>query len=389
MKKAVLFGAGNIGRGFIGELLHDSGYEITFIDTFKGIVDQINQNGGYKLYLIEEDYKEIVIDNCHAVSSIEDPDAAVAAIADADVITTAVLVNNLPKIAPTLLAGLKARAEAGKERINIFACENAIDNSQILKQAVIDLDAEFATKLDDVAAFANTAVDRIVQPRERDGVRTIDIGEFHELCIDKTQMVDPDSEPIKGAEYTDALSYFIERKLFIINAGHCWAGFIGSLYGYDTITAVFRDEKLAPYLRAMMNESAGCLVAKGSFTKQEMDEYIDVVMSRWSAKGLGDPISRVCRSPIRKLGHDERMVSPALQCEERGLPNKMLLKGIAAGYLFDLPSDEESVELQAYIKENGIEDAITNFSGLEAGTPVYDEILADYRAFASGDLSLD
>ena len=32
MKQAIIFGAGNIGRGFIGQLYSESGYHVTFVD---------------------------------------------------------------------------------------------------------------------------------------------------------------------------------------------------------------------------------------------------------------------------------------------------------------------------------------------------------------------
>ena len=32
MKTAVMYGAGNVGRGFLGQLLSESGYEVIFVD---------------------------------------------------------------------------------------------------------------------------------------------------------------------------------------------------------------------------------------------------------------------------------------------------------------------------------------------------------------------
>ena len=40
MKQAIHFGGGNIGRGFIGELLVRSGYEVTFVDVADALVER-------------------------------------------------------------------------------------------------------------------------------------------------------------------------------------------------------------------------------------------------------------------------------------------------------------------------------------------------------------
>ena len=44
MKQAVMYGAGNIGRGFIGQLFFESGYETTFIDVNMQIIDRLNKD---------------------------------------------------------------------------------------------------------------------------------------------------------------------------------------------------------------------------------------------------------------------------------------------------------------------------------------------------------
>ena len=49
MKKAVQFGAGNIGRGFIGALLSQSGYHVVFADVVDKIIDKINEDKPQKV----------------------------------------------------------------------------------------------------------------------------------------------------------------------------------------------------------------------------------------------------------------------------------------------------------------------------------------------------
>ena len=58
MRRAVHFGAGSIGRGFIGERLHASGYEVVFADVNEDLINMINEEQGYELQLINREYSK-------------------------------------------------------------------------------------------------------------------------------------------------------------------------------------------------------------------------------------------------------------------------------------------------------------------------------------------
>ena len=48
MQRAIMIGAGNIGRGFIGALLAKSGYQVLFADVNQSIIDAINKCGFFE-----------------------------------------------------------------------------------------------------------------------------------------------------------------------------------------------------------------------------------------------------------------------------------------------------------------------------------------------------
>ena len=380
-KKAVHFGAGKIGRGFIADLLHDSGYEIIFADVVEEIVDSINKDKEYPIFLIDHNYKEKIIDNISAYSNIKDKEKIIDSICEADIITTSVMATNLSKIAPLLAQGLKKRIEQGGEKAIVMACENAIMGTDILKNAMIETNILTSEEVDRIAVYPNTAVDRMVFDGEHNGKKGIEVGDAFELVIEKNKLLDPNSQPIKGAEYVDDLMMYLQRKIYIINCGHAIAGYFGqALKGYEIVQDALRDPELIPQIREAMLESASALEIKYGFTHESLVEYMETMMiKRFTTPGVTDPISRVCREPIRKISPNDRIMGPAYNCEEYGLDNTYLLKGVACALKYHSDGDIQAEEIHKYIEENGIEQAIENYTGVEKNSRMFNIIIEEYK----------
>ena len=114
--KAVHFGAGNIGRGFVGLLLHEGGYELVFSDVAAPLVDAINAASSYTVHEVGEGGVDKTVTGFRAINSATDPDALVAEIATADVVTTAVGPTVLRFVAPHIAAGLAGGLAGGAPR---------------------------------------------------------------------------------------------------------------------------------------------------------------------------------------------------------------------------------------------------------------------------------
>ena len=161
--RAVHFGAGNIGRGFIGQLLHESGYDITFVDVRDDVVDALKAEGRYEVILADEGEEHIPVDRVTALHSSRDAEEVTERLAEADLITTAVGPSVLPVIAPAIAKGLLERTRLGGVPVNVIACENMVGASQALRGFVMEhVPDESAEEIEEIAGFPNAAVDRIV-----------------------------------------------------------------------------------------------------------------------------------------------------------------------------------------------------------------------------------
>src|ERR687894_982261 len=118
---AVHFGAGNIGRGFIGQLLHESGYDIVFVDVRDDVVEALKTQGRYDVILADENEEHIAVDRVTALHSARDAEEVTARLAEADLVTTAVGPSILPVIAPAIAAGAAERGRPGGGAAELIA----------------------------------------------------------------------------------------------------------------------------------------------------------------------------------------------------------------------------------------------------------------------------
>ena len=375
MKQAIHFGGGNIGRGFIGELLVRSGYEVTFVDVAEALVDEINARRSYDIEVVGSVPKTIHVEHVKAINSNVNLDELLDAFVTADIVTTAIGPNILKFIAPNIAKGLARRVEKNETPLNIIACENMVGGSTILKNFVYEhLDDTIKDKVARCVGFPDAAVDRIVPIQHNEDPLLVKVEPFCEWDVDRTGVVG--SEPqIEGLTWVDNLEAYIERKLFSVNTGHASIAYMAYLKGIEDIASAMQDEEIVSFVRRVWAETSELLIEKYGFDREKHAAYIRTAEERFKNPHLSDAVTRVARGPKRKLGAKDRLVSPAAQLMERGRKPEALATVIAAALHFDYADDPEAVEVQNYIKENGIEKAITHFTEISAGTELFKLIL--------------
>ncbi|MEK4251356.1 mannitol-1-phosphate 5-dehydrogenase [Paenibacillus sp. FSL W7-1287] len=376
---ALHFGAGNIGRGFIGLLLSQSGYEVVFSDVNQDIVQELQKRGQYTVTLANETHDQLQVTGVTAIDGT-DLEKVAETVAKADLVTTAVGVNILKHIAKGIALGIERRVAQGAAPLHVIACENAIGGSTQLKEHVFThLPEEVKAKAEQIVAFPDAAVDRIVPIQHHEDRLAVTVEPFHEWVIDESAMFDG-YKVIDGVHYVTNLQPFIERKLFTVNTGHATAAYIGNLHRYETIQQAMADEQVVSEVKATLAESGGALIAHYQFNQAEHQQYIDTIIERFRNTELTDEISRVGRSPIRKLSPNDRLVRPAMLALEVGIEPKHLANVMAAALRFDVADDPESVELQQLLKAIGINETLTKVTSLSKDHPIHRMVVASYEA---------
>jgi len=381
--QAVHFGAGNIGRGFIGALLTESGYFVVFADVDKNLIKDLNTHNSYEIHLLIEKERTQKIHSFSGVSSLKAEVPHTIASPRTRLITTAVGPTILEKIAPVIAKGLKERRVANAGPLNVIACENMVGQTETLKKYVqAHLSDEENAWLSEHIGFANCSVDRIIPaPTSRFANNPLDVSveEFSEWIVDETLLRTPIDPPVKGMTLTNSLQGYIERKLFTLNCGHAITAYLGFVHGLERVDQALADKGIMEDVRGALRESGAALVKKHGFDAEEHERYVERVYSRFTNPKLHDNVERVGRQPLRKLSKGDRLLGPTAMARAYGLPTDHLARGIAATFLFDVKSDPQSAEMIARINEIGIERAVAEYTGFEEGSEVHNKIITAYK----------
>ena len=392
MKKLIQFGAGNIGRSFIGQLFARSGYEVVFVDVSDTLVRVLNEKKEYRLVVKRNDRDDEVIP-VRNVRAVNGNDSIVVAreIADADCIATSVGKNALRFVFPNLARGIALREKIFPGRtLDIIIAENIHGGSAFFSKELSSLlGAEF--RFAERVGLVETSIGKMVPIMRAQDLETdplwVFAEEYNELIVDGTGFRGslPDIPSLKPV---DDIGAYVDRKLYIHNMGHAAAAYLGHARDASLVfiwEALEIPEVFANVERAM-KQSAAALLAEypAVFTRGTLEAHIADLLYRFGNRALGDTIFRVGRDLERKLDKSDRLIGAALLAEKHGLPWDGIAGAIEAAVEFRgtdesgnlFPADFAFVSKAA---GKTVEEILREAGRLDAGVPAEKTVLERFR----------
>jgi len=375
MKQAVMYGGGNIGRGFIGALMSQSGYRVTFIDVAEPVVKSLQERQTYPVrYVSGDGFADVWIENVTAVNG-NDQSAAAETIANCDIMATAVGARILKFIVPNIIAGLRKRWQLGKGPLNIIICENLMDANKVLEGMLKEqLTQEECRLFDETVGLVEASIGRMV-PVQTEEMKD---GEPLRVCVERYGFLPVDKgafvgEPpqIRNMVPFEPFDFYIKRKLYVHNMGHAICAYMGDLLDLEYIYQAIAVPQIRILVQNAMLESAMALSKKYGTSLYDLQLHITDLLSRFTNAALKDTCQRVGGDPARKLSPEDRLIGSAALALEQGICPAYIAAGAACGlrrYMRELPEGTAATP----------EQVLREVCGLSETDALYNMILENY-----------
>lgn len=378
--KAILYGAGTTGRGFIGPLFSQSGYEVTFIDMDETMVSRLNRDNAYSQRIVGcEGFTDVLVEHVNAINGTNE-EAAVNAIAEADLMATAAGGAALEFAASLIAAGLRKRF-LNPRPLNIILCEDLEDANKALANMLKAYMTEQEQRLmDTYVGLVEACIGRMaaIQKREAqdsDPLRVC-VETYDSLPVDKDAFVGGIPE-LKNLVPFSPFDFYTRRRLYIHSMGHALCAFLGQLMGATYLYESIAQPTIRLAAHSAMLESAFALSARYGMNAGDLAMHVEDLLLRFRNPALGDTCARVGTDARHKLSPTGCMMGAAGLClEERGVPVFLCLGAGATVYALLVQENLEQTEKNA-------KKALLEVSGLEKDSALLPVILEFYALFAT------
>jgi mannitol-1-phosphate 5-dehydrogenase len=368
--RCLMIGAGRMAGGFVAPLLRDAGWEIILTSRNGSVIEAINEGGGLWVRTGVDLPEDHWVGNISAVS-LWDPGLRHLA-ARADLLATAVGPSALPDVGRMLAPLLRARLAASEAPINVITFENHRRAPEILAASLIAEDSSLARIICRRVGIGGAAVWRTISHRmtTSKGVR-FDADRADECFAEALSLISgvpPLDGSVPGIELVQAFDDRMIEKLWVFNAGHAAAAYLGWQCGCRTIHEAMERPAARAAVAGVVTEAQQAFDAYLSMrpgSESVPPRSLNWILGSYADPRLEDPIVRVAREPRRKLAADDRLIGPAVACSAAGIRPLALAHTVGAALSYAEPHDPQSMNLQREIKLLGPEEVLAGLGHLD------------------------
>ncbi|HTN67972.1 MAG TPA: hypothetical protein VLZ33_00755 [Dysgonamonadaceae bacterium] len=381
-KSILIFGAGKIGRSFIGQLFGQSDYHVIFVDIDLEIVKELNRRSSYPVVIKGKKDETILVENVRAVSGL-DRGVVKKEIAQTAIMAVCVGKNALGKIMPVIAEGLMLRQEVTPNRpLDIILAENMRSANNFVHEKLASLLPE-SYPLDKLIGLVETSIGKMVPIMTEEDLKNDPLMIFAEryntLIVDRQGFKGAIPE-VEGLSAKENIQAWVDRKAFIHNLGHATTAYVGSFYHPRVIYIyeVLNDKNVLDATRKVMLQAAEILTTfyPNDFTFNDLKTHIDDLLSRFQNRALKDTIFRVGQDLPRKLGIDDRFAGIIQMAKEKELEYNRIANVMAHGFFFNKTDEHgklnpRDVLFLKTLKEKGVEETLKTLCGFHTEKDKY------------------
>lgn len=371
--KAVIIGAGKIGRGLIAGICQMNGIGYSFIENDGMLTAQMQKEWQYLLHVLERRERVISMKTAE-IWSLEDTEAAERAILDADLIFTAVGGKHLGEVGEYLGERLEhiLTERSCSRPLNIIVHENWKYTERDLHEGIRKMLSLEKRELFEEIVGINMALSMglSVEPPDEESKKTEPLGIWMQdrwnIFVNKA-LWKGDLPKIKGVGFVDHFLQLQNQALYTNNASSAVISYLGQRKGYQYVAEAARDPEIERIVDEAYQEIETALIRQLHVFPKDQREFARQAREKYRDERIHDTVVRHARDPIRKLGPEERLLAPARMAMASGIRPTALAAGIAAALYYEDENDPSACELKHLREKNGIPAVLREICGLEEG----------------------